>query len=130
MTLLRNNDYAKSINFQKASCTLDGCVKIWTSRVDSVGVETTRLLSGLANDPRSFYRSFSSLCIDSCDMRQEARLTRMRKDRTRTRKMTKDGPLSKPKRSLPHPSSPLLDSRTLFHSPPVKPQLSPTHSRN
>lgn len=36
------------INFQKASCTLDGCVKIWTSRVDSVATETGKLLSGLA----------------------------------------------------------------------------------
>jgi condensin complex subunit 2 len=39
-----------SINFQKASCTLDGCVKIYTSRVDSVASETSRLLSGLADN--------------------------------------------------------------------------------
>ncbi|KAJ3154952.1 hypothetical protein HDU86_004471 [Geranomyces michiganensis] len=44
MTLLRDGD---SINFQKASCTLDGCVKIYTSRVDSVDSETKKLLSGL-----------------------------------------------------------------------------------
>jgi condensin complex subunit 2 len=37
------------INFQKASCTLDGCVKVWTSRVDSVATETGKLLSGLSN---------------------------------------------------------------------------------
>lgn len=49
MSLLRNNQ-DNSINFQKASCTLDGCVKIWTSRVDSVGTETGRLLSNLANE--------------------------------------------------------------------------------
>jgi condensin complex subunit 2 len=36
------------INFQKASCTLDGCVKVWTSRVDSVATETGKLLSGLS----------------------------------------------------------------------------------
>lgn len=64
LTLLRNDeDQSKSsdpssrmnicliypgINFQKASCTLDGCVKIWTSRVDSVATETGKLLSGLA----------------------------------------------------------------------------------
>ncbi|ORX34460.1 condensin complex subunit 2/barren [Kockovaella imperatae] len=47
LTLLRN-DEDQSINFQKASCTLDGCVKIWTSRVDSVATETGKLLSGLA----------------------------------------------------------------------------------
>lgn len=46
LTLLREGD---SINFQKASCTLDGCVKIYTSRVDSVDVETKKLLSGLQN---------------------------------------------------------------------------------
>ncbi|KAJ3278189.1 hypothetical protein HK104_002576 [Borealophlyctis nickersoniae] len=46
MTLLRDGD---SINFQKASCTLDGCVKIYTSRVDSVDSETKKLLSGLAD---------------------------------------------------------------------------------
>lgn len=51
MSLLRNgND--NSINFQRASCTLDGCVKIWTSRVDSVGTETGKLLSNLANEGR------------------------------------------------------------------------------
>ncbi|KZT51935.1 barren [Calocera cornea HHB12733] len=51
MSLLRN-ELDNSINFQKASCTLDGCVKIWTSRVDSVATETGKLLSGLANDGR------------------------------------------------------------------------------
>ncbi|KAI5479524.1 hypothetical protein MNV49_003466 [Pseudohyphozyma bogoriensis] len=51
MRLLRNGD-DNSINFQKASCTLDGCVKIWTSRVDSVATETGKLLSGLAEDGR------------------------------------------------------------------------------
>lgn len=38
-----------SINFQKASCTLDGCVKIYSSRVDSVVDETGKLLNGLAD---------------------------------------------------------------------------------
>jgi condensin complex subunit 2 len=52
MSLLRN-DKDNSINFQKASCTLDGCVKIWTSRVDSVGTETGKLLSNLANEKSS-----------------------------------------------------------------------------
>ncbi|KAJ3528735.1 hypothetical protein NM688_g7955 [Phlebia brevispora] len=49
MSLLRNNT-DNSINFQRASCTLDGCVKIWTSRVDSVGTETGKLLNNLANE--------------------------------------------------------------------------------
>ena len=51
MSLLRN-ELDNSINFQKASFTLDGCVKIWTSRVDSVGTETGKLLSNLANEGR------------------------------------------------------------------------------
>ncbi|TPX38063.1 hypothetical protein SmJEL517_g00299 [Synchytrium microbalum] len=46
LTLLRDGD---SINFTKASCTLDGCVKIYTSRVDSVDAETRKLLSGLVD---------------------------------------------------------------------------------
>ncbi|KAG9295688.1 hypothetical protein G9A89_001705 [Geosiphon pyriformis] len=47
MSLLREGD---SINFQKASCTLDGCIKIYTSRVDSVATETGKLLNGLAQN--------------------------------------------------------------------------------
>ncbi|KAK3328960.1 condensin subunit H-like protein [Apodospora peruviana] len=46
MSLLKEGD---GVNFQKASCTLDGCVKIYTSRVDSVATETNRLLTGLAD---------------------------------------------------------------------------------
>ncbi|KAL7268047.1 hypothetical protein RUND412_009345 [Rhizina undulata] len=46
MSLLKDGE---GINFQKASCTLDGCVKIYTSRVDSVATETGKLLSGLAD---------------------------------------------------------------------------------
>ncbi|KAK9472478.1 condensin complex subunit 2/barren [Dipodascopsis tothii] len=45
MSLLKDGD---GINFQKASCTLDGCVKIYSSRIDSVATETGNLLSGLA----------------------------------------------------------------------------------
>jgi condensin complex subunit 2 len=51
MSLLRN-DEDNTINFQKASRTLDGCVKIWTSRVDSVGTDTGKLLSNLATEGR------------------------------------------------------------------------------
>lgn len=46
MSLLKDGE---GINFQKASCTLDGCVKIYTNRVDSVATETSKLLSGLAD---------------------------------------------------------------------------------
>lgn len=41
-------DEEDNINFQKASATLDGCVKIYSHRVDSVATETGKLLSGLA----------------------------------------------------------------------------------
>ena len=51
MSLLRNDN--NSINFQRASYTLDGCVKIWTSRVDSVGTDTGKLLNNLANEARA-----------------------------------------------------------------------------
>lgn len=46
MSLLKEGN---EVNFQMASCTLDGCVKIYTSRVDSVATETGKLLSGLAD---------------------------------------------------------------------------------
>ncbi|KAF2645846.1 barren [Massarina eburnea CBS 473.64] len=45
MSLLKEGD---GVNFHMASCTLDGCVKIYTSRVDSVATDTGKLLSGLA----------------------------------------------------------------------------------
>lgn len=45
MSLLKEGD---GISFQKASVTLDGCVKIYTSRVDSINTDTSKLLSGLA----------------------------------------------------------------------------------
>ncbi|CAK7910112.1 condensin complex subunit 2 [[Candida] anglica] len=38
----------ENINFQRASATLDGCVKIYSSRVESAATETGKLLSGLA----------------------------------------------------------------------------------
>ncbi|KAI8846176.1 condensin complex subunit 2/barren [Chytridium lagenaria] len=46
MSFLKDGD---AINFQKASCTLDGCIKIYMYRVDSVDTETKQLLSGLAD---------------------------------------------------------------------------------
>ncbi|KAG9239964.1 condensin complex subunit 2/barren [Calycina marina] len=54
MSLLKEGD---GVNFQKASCTLDGCVKIYTSRVDSVATETGKLLSGLADSGNSKKKS-------------------------------------------------------------------------
>ena len=53
MSLLKDGD---GVNFQKASCTLDGCVKIYTSRVDSVATETGKLLSGLADSGNKKHR--------------------------------------------------------------------------
>ena len=50
MSLLRNNT-ENSINFQRASYTLDGCVEIWTSDVDSVNDETNKVLRGIRDGP-------------------------------------------------------------------------------
>jgi len=47
MSLLKEGN---GVNFQRASCTLDGCVKIYTNRVDSVATETSKLLTGLADN--------------------------------------------------------------------------------
>ena len=46
MSLLRDGD---EINFQKASFTLDGCVKVYSSRIDSVDSDTRNLLIGLVD---------------------------------------------------------------------------------
>ncbi|KAI1793576.1 barren [Ganoderma leucocontextum] len=72
MSLLRNNT-DNSINFQRASCTLDGCVKIWTSRVDSVGTETGKLLSNLANGGRGDDGGDASDNPDGADPSQSQR---------------------------------------------------------
>ncbi|ODV87724.1 hypothetical protein CANARDRAFT_25953 [[Candida] arabinofermentans NRRL YB-2248] len=45
LSIFREGD---SINFQKASATLDGCIKIYASRIDSAATDTGRLLSGLS----------------------------------------------------------------------------------
>lgn len=47
LSVLREGD---QINFQKASATLDGCVKIYSSRIDSAATETGKLLSGLSTN--------------------------------------------------------------------------------
>ncbi|KAF5140303.1 condensin complex component cnd2 [Vairimorpha ceranae] len=36
----------QGVNFQKASCTLDGCVKVYSTRVDDVSEEAMKLLEG------------------------------------------------------------------------------------
>ncbi|KAI8800967.1 condensin complex subunit 2-domain-containing protein [Cladochytrium replicatum] len=46
MRVLREGE---SVNFQKASFTLDGCVKVYSSRVDAVDTEVRRLLNGLSD---------------------------------------------------------------------------------
>lgn len=46
LNLLRDDQ--NNINFQKASATLDGCVKIYSNRIDSISNETGKLLSGLS----------------------------------------------------------------------------------
>jgi hypothetical protein len=46
--------YPCPFSMHLASCTLDGCVKVYTSRVDSVATETTKLLGGLATSASKF----------------------------------------------------------------------------
>ncbi|ODV95484.1 hypothetical protein PACTADRAFT_50200 [Pachysolen tannophilus NRRL Y-2460] len=49
MDIFREGD---NINFAKASTTLDGCVKVYSSRVESVISETGKLLNGLSTKNR------------------------------------------------------------------------------
>lgn len=63
LNVLRDSE--NNINFQKASATLDGCVKIYSSRVDSVTTETGKLLSGLAQKKNTTKSSSSGNPDDS-----------------------------------------------------------------
>lgn len=59
LTFLREGN---SINFQKASCTLDGCVKIYSMRVDSIADETGKLLNGfISNSENSLNEKNSNM---------------------------------------------------------------------
>ncbi len=80
LTFLRDGD---SINFQKASCTLDGCVKIYASRVDSVVDETTKLLNGLTD--KKFTDDSSASTIDANDGEEGEDSTTKAKSRKSTR---------------------------------------------
>ncbi|KAH6963727.1 condensin complex subunit 2/barren [Fusarium avenaceum] len=64
MSLLKEGD---GVNFQKASCTLDGCVKIYTNRVDSVATETGKLLSGLADSNSTKKKDKDGEDVDESD---------------------------------------------------------------
>ncbi|RMD43868.1 hypothetical protein DV735_g1229, partial [Chaetothyriales sp. CBS 134920] len=64
MSLLKEGD---GVNFQKASCTLDGCVKIYTSRVDSVATETGRLLPARSHEA-TLAPSFASLQLKKLEL--------------------------------------------------------------
>lgn len=68
MSLLKEGD---GVNFQRASCTLDGCVKIYTSRVDSVATETGKLLSGLADSGNKKQRHGEDESPDGDDGEEE-----------------------------------------------------------
>ncbi|CAH7687255.1 condensin complex subunit 2/barren [Phakopsora pachyrhizi] len=81
MSLLRNPDSEGGINFQKASCTLDGCVKIWTSRVDSVATETGKLLSGLAEEANNIADQLDE--ENDEDLGEDSAIKAPKKSRTR-----------------------------------------------
>ncbi|THH28569.1 hypothetical protein EUX98_g5607 [Antrodiella citrinella] len=87
MSLLRDKS-DNSINFQRASCTLDGCVKIWTSRVDSVGTETGKLLSNLANEGRG--EGEDGADSDNPDGQDPSQTQRKRKTRRPESTLAKD----------------------------------------
>ncbi|PLW33841.1 hypothetical protein PCASD_15888 [Puccinia coronata f. sp. avenae] len=86
MSLLRNPEAEGGINFQKASCTLDGCVKIWTSRVDSVATETGKLLSGLAEEANNISNQIDG--EEDEDVGEESGVKVPKKTRTRATNST------------------------------------------
>lgn len=111
MSLLKEGD---GVNFQKASCTLDGCVKIYTSRVDSVATETGKLLSGLA-DSRDRKAREAEADADGGDEEEEGEDGGARKSRKKVRLLKKGCAVSvsltsasrhnDPMRLLSHPLS-------------------------
>lgn len=68
-------DAEDNINFQKASATLDGCVKIYSSRVDSVANETGKLLSGLAERRNQEHNAHNAGADDGQGNEQEESVT-------------------------------------------------------
>lgn len=79
LTFLRDGD---SINFQKASCTLDGCVKIYASRVDSIVDETTKLLNGLS-DKRGTEKETSESLSEEAEDGEEGPVKSVKRKSTR-----------------------------------------------
>lgn len=73
------------MNFQKASCTLDGCVKIYTNRVDSVATETGKLLSGLTESDNKRRRKDGEGGTDGAEAGEEAEEEEEGEDGTRRR---------------------------------------------
>lgn len=57
LNVIKDGDH---INFQRASATLDGCIKIYSNRIDSAATETGKLLSGLASKQNEKPRSSTS----------------------------------------------------------------------
>ena len=86
MSLLKEGD---GVNFQKASCTLDGCVKIYTSRVDSVATETGKLLSGLTENSNKKRREGDVDGTDDQEQGQEGEDEDEEEDENGVRKRTK-----------------------------------------
>lgn len=86
MSVLKEGD---GINFQKASYTLDGCVKIYTSRVDSVASETGKLLSGLTNNSQEKNNEENIVGDDNDNEESEE------KQKKRRRKYSSDTTLAK-----------------------------------
>lgn len=81
MAVLKEGD---GINFQKASYTLDGCVKIYTSRVDSVASETGKLLSGLADGGKELNKSEAAEEDEESDHENEESKKRQKRRKNRS----------------------------------------------
>ncbi|KAG5420060.1 BRN1 [Candida metapsilosis] len=64
LNVIKDGDH---INFQRASATLDGCIKIYSNRIDSAATETGKLLSGLASKQNEKSRSHASAGDDDVD---------------------------------------------------------------
>lgn len=79
-----------AINFQKASCTLDGCVKVYTTRVDAILSETNLLLSGLSTSENSNAKQFEARAITEEEGDEDGKPTRKKASSNRQNTLEKN----------------------------------------
>lgn len=73
----------EDINFQRASATLDGCVKIYLSRIESAVSETGKLISGLAHGKNDIDKTLD----DIVDEREQNERNKAEKRKRKYEKM-------------------------------------------